>query len=367
MLPTPRLRRALLLGLPLTAAACDIVNFVNDPKPIFEQTWVVTADTTTVSVASLLPPGQIQIVPDSSAFQVTVPQVGFSRRVGDDCGACQAQHGATTIKPAFVLVSGASSLLPTEVVSAALIAGQFNLQVTNNLSFDPLRVKVNAPASADPAQQGRMVIVIRSGSLVVGRDSINGVTTAFAPGTMLTRPITLSGGNIGNSLAIDLTVTSPASDNNVFINANGTVNATASVPDLRVAQIRLNVVNRSLSSTANDSVGLDVDSAITKHVQRADLEMTITNPFNVTGNVDVEFGYAPGQSVSRTFAFPTGAAQVRTVSLEGTELDLLVGKKVGLSVSGGVSSAAPIDVTPKQVITIANRLRLVVLTGTPSN
>lgn len=367
MLPTPRLRRALLLGLPLTIAACDIVNFVNDPKPIFEQTWVVTADTTTVSVASLLPPGQIQIVPDSSAFQVTVPQVGFSRRVGDDCGACQSQHGLTTTKPAFVLVSGASSLLPTEVVSAALITGQFNLQVTNNLSFDPLRVKVNAPASTDPAQQGRMVIVIRSGSLVVGRDSVNGVTTAFAPGTILTRPITLSSGNIGSALAIDLTLTSPASDNNVFINANGTVSATAAVPDLRVAQLRLNVVNRTLSSIAGDSVGLDVDSAITKHVQRADLEMTITNPFNVTGNVDVAFGYAPGQSVSKTFAFPAGAAQVRTVSLEGTELDLLVGKKVGLSVSGGVSSAAPIDVTPKQAITIANRLRLVVLTGTPSN
>jgi hypothetical protein len=367
MIPPSRVRRALLLGLPLTVAACDIVSFVNDPKPIFEQTWVVTADTAMVSVASLLPPGQIQILPDSSAFQVTINGVNFSRRVGDDCASCQSQHGFTTTKPSFVVVTGAAAALPTDVVSAALLGGQFTVQVTNNLSFDPLRVKVNAPASTDPSQQGRMVIVVRSGSLVVGRDSINGVTTAFAPGAILSRPITLQTGNIGGALNVDLTLTSPASDNNVFINANGTLNAAVSVPDLRVGQVRLNVVNRTLSSIAGDSLSMDVDSAITKHVQRADLEMTITNPFNVTGNVDVQFGYAPGQSVAKTFAFPTGADQLRTVTLQGTELDLLVGKKVGLSVSGAVSSAAPIDVTPKQVITIANRLRLVVLTGTPSN
>lgn len=360
-------RRALLLGWPLTVAACDIVTFVSDPRPVFEQTWVVTADTSRVSVASLLPPGQIQIVPDSSAFQVTVPQVSFARRVGDDCQACQTQHGTTATKPAFVLVSGSAALLPTEVVTANLSAGQFTVQITNNLSFDPLRVKVNAPASADPTQQGRMIIVIRSGSLVVGRDSVNGVTTPFAPGAILTRPITLSGGVVGNSLGIDVTVTSPASDTNVFINANGVVNATVTVPDLRVSRARLNVVNRTLSSLTGDSVALEIDSTITRRVQRADLEMFITNPFAVTGNVDVQFGYAPGQAITRSFSFPTGTAQLRTVTLQGSELDLLVGKTVGLSIIGGVSSTAPIDVTPKQVIVIANRLRLVVLTGTPSN
>jgi hypothetical protein len=360
-----KLRRAMLLGMPFGLAACDIARFVQDPTPILEQTWNIPAESASISVASILPPG-VAITPDSSAFQVSVSAVSFSRRVGDDCAACQAQHGTTAIKPSFVVATGSSTPLPANVVSGALVGGLVNVQVTNNLSFDPLRVKTIAPASSDPAQQGRMVIVVRSGSLVVGKDSVNGVTTTFPAGTVLTRPIALQTGNITGALSVDLTLTSPASDNNVFMNANGTIATSAAVPDLRIAQMRMNVVNRTLTSIAGDSIELQgLDESITKKVQSATLEMTIDNPFNVTGNVDVAFGYGPGQAVTKTVSLPTGVDQIRTVALDSADMSNLFStdEKIGLTISGTVNSPAPIDVTPRQIIAISNRLVMVIRLG----
>jgi hypothetical protein len=236
-----------------------------------------------------------------------------------------------------------------------------NVQVTNSLSFDPLRVKTIAPASTNASQQGRMVIVVRSGSLVVGKDSTNGVTTAFAPGAVLIRPITLQTGNITGTLSVDLTVTSPPSDNNVFMNANGTLAASASVPDLRIAQVRINVVNQSLTNVEADSVSLSgLQGSISDKVIGAAMEMTITNPFNLTGNLTVSLGYAPGQSITKSVTLPTGVDQVVTVTLDSAEMATLfeAEEKIAFAVSGNVNSPAPIDVTPKQVITIASKLRL---------
>lgn len=360
-----RFRRAALLGLSLGVAACDVASFIQDPRPILEQTWSVPAESASISVKEILPPG-VATTTDGTAFQVTVNGVSFSRRVGDDCAQCQTLNGTNAIKPNFVVATGSSTNLPTDVVSGSLIGGQVNVQVTNNLSFDPLRVKTTAPASTNPAQQGRMVIVIRSGSLVVGKDSLNGVTTAFPPGAVLTRPITLQTGNITSTLSVDLTLTSPPSDNNVFINANGTLAATATVPDMRIAQIRMNVVNRALGNIAGDSISLaGFPEELTKHVMSAALEMTITNPFNVTGNLDVELGYAPSQAITKTLSLPTGVAQTRAVTLDSTEMSILFGaaEKIGLSMSGSVNSAAPITVTPQQIITISNRLIMVVRLG----
>lgn len=357
------LRRATLLGLALTGA-CDIVELATSPAPGFEQQWNLPADSTVISVGTLLPPS-VSIYstpgstpPDSSAFELTMSLQGISRRVGDDCAQCQVQDGQTTTKPAFVLSSGSNTPLPADVISGALVGGQVNVLVTNALSFDPLRVKTGA------GSQGFMLIVLRTGSLVIARDSVNGATTSFAPGTVLTRPLTLQSGLVGGAVSVDLTINSPVGDHNVFIDAGGRVNASMSVQEFRLASARINVTGRALVSPGNDSIPLDgIDASITDRVTAAGLDMTISNPFAITGDVDVEFGYAPAQAIAKTIAMPTGVDQLRSVSLDQSELRTLFGQKVGLRVNGLVSSTGPIDVTPKQVVTIANRLRLTILVG----
>lgn len=358
------LRRATLLGLGLTVSACDIVELATNPAPRFEQQWNLPADSTVISVGTLLPPS-VSIFstpgsapPDSSAFQLTMNLLPISRRLGDDCAQCQTLDGQTTIKPAFVLSSGSTTALPADVVSGSLVGGQIEVQVTNTLSFDPIRVK------AGPGTQGYMLIVLRSGSLVIARDSVNGATTAFAPGTVLTRPVTLQSAVVSGAVSVDLTINSPVGDQNVPISASGRVNASALVQDFRLASARINVSGRPFVSPGTDSIPLDgIDASITDHVIAAALDMTISNPFAIAGDVDVQFGYGPSQAISKTIAMPTGVDQLRSVSLDQTELRTLFGQKVGLRVDGLVSSTGPIDITPRQVVSIANRLRLTILTG----
>ena len=100
-----RYRRAVLLGLTCGVAACDVASFIQDPQPILEQTWSVPAESASISVASILPPGigiystPASNPPDSSAFQVTVSGVNFARVLGTDCASCVPLNGTTAIKP----------------------------------------------------------------------------------------------------------------------------------------------------------------------------------------------------------------------------------------------------------------------------
>ncbi len=344
-------------------AACDLADFVANPAPRFEQTWNLPAPSMSISVAELLPPsGDVTILPDSSAFLLSVGGASISRVVGNDCAACVALNGTNAPKPAFVLNAGNSTLLPTDVVSAAIVGGQVDVQLTNNMSFDPLFVRTNP----GPQTQGYMLIVVRSGSVVLGRDSVNGATTPFPPGSQMNRTILFTTGTVTTSITVDVTMDSPLGDHNEFINANGTLNASATVPTLTVASVGLNVPNRQMQSEA-DSLDLGLDEGITEHIVSGTLEMTITNPFAVTGNVDVRFAYGPQpfEAVTKTFALPTGAAQVRTVTLDSADMANILGteNKVAIEIGGAVTSAAPITVTPTMAISMSNRLILTIRTG----
>ena len=75
----------MLLGLGLTVSACDIVELATNPAPGFEQQWNLPADSTVISVGSLLPPS-VSIYstpgstpPDSSGFELTMSLLPSSR------------------------------------------------------------------------------------------------------------------------------------------------------------------------------------------------------------------------------------------------------------------------------------------------
>lgn len=360
-------RRAALLGAVLSAVACDVASFAADPKPIFEQTWNVPASSTSISVASLLPTGvtiystPASNPPDSSAFVMTFANVAFTRRLGDDCASCQAQSGATTTKPAFVLAMGSSAALPTNVVGGALVGAMVNYSITNNLSFDPLRVNT---VTANP--QGYMVIVVRSGTQVLGRDSVNGATTAFPATSVLSRSIPVGTGAITAPIAVDLTLTSPVGDHNEFINANGTVNSSAAIANLRASNVQISVPNTSVANTADTLDLADLNASITDNVVGATFEMAIDNPWPVAGNLNVDFR-TPTQTIAKSIGLPAAitpsAPQKRSVSLLASDIRQLFGNQVVLAMSGGVSSTTPLIVTPKQAISIANRLILTIHTG----
>jgi hypothetical protein len=363
MKPFVPVRRGAILVALLGIAACDVADFASNPMPQFLQTWNIPAAGTSVSVASLLPSGvsiystPATTPPDSAAFDVDINDMDFSRRLGLDCPACQALNGTTAIKDSFNLVSSSSEPLPADMISGAVIGGSVRVSVRNALSFDPIRVR-------STGTQGYLLIVIRSGSLVLGRDSTSGSAVAWVPGDSIVRTIPLTTGMVTGSITADVSIMSPRGDAPVPINANGTIRTIATTQSLLTASLRMNVANKSLSSSDGDSLALaGLDEAVTRRIIGGALEMTVTNPFPLTGNMQIIFGYGPGQSVVKTVPLPSGADQRAVVVLDSTDVQNIVGKTVALSIGGLVSASAPITVTPRQAIAFTNRMALTIRTG----
>jgi hypothetical protein len=238
-------------------------------------------------------------------------------------------------------------------VSASLVGGTVTYTLTNGLSFDPLRVSANL---ANP--QGRIIIVVRSGSIVFARDTLKGETQALPANTgTFTKALPLQSGPIANSITVDLEVQSPVGDN-TFINANGILGASATVTGLRVGGVTINVPTATLNSGSPQDIDLgDLDTNMTNRAISGGLELTVTNPFAVTGNMNVQFAVTPGPVISKTAALAAVTTPQRlTVSFDSTEIArILKSPTATLSVTGTVSAPAPITVTPKQVIQMSNR------------
>jgi hypothetical protein len=360
----------MLFGLVLAAVACDVAQFIQDPKPRLVETWNLPASSSTISVGKLLPTGvaiystPASTPPDSIAFSVSIASTTISRVLGPDCPQCVTLNGTSAPKPSFVLNATNSTPLPNNVVSGAITGGQVTLNITNNLSFDPLYINT-APGATT---QGDMLITIRSGSMVLGTDSVRGsVTNQLPPGAVMNRTIPLSSGVATTNVTADLVFKSPLGDHNVPINANSTINASFGVPSLRVGNVRINVPNTNITPGAPTDLPKDLDPSMTKRVIKGALEMTVTNPFGVTGNLSARFAYgpAPAQTLTKPFALPGGAApQVASVSFDSTEMvNIFSGKPTSLTMTGAVASTVPITVTPKQAVVISNRLILSIRVG----
>lgn len=349
-------RRAALLAVALGVVACDVIAFATDPKPIFEQTWSLPTTPTSISVGELIPanvsirstPGSNP--PDSNAFSININNVAFPSRLGNYCAQCNTLNGTTTTKPAFILTSSGASNLPTNLVSMAMLGGTVDYAIVNNFSFDPIRVR----AAVDPTQ-GFLTVLIHSGSLVLAKDSISGLTSTFPPGTTLSRSLPLLSGNVQAPITVDLTVNSPQGDHPEFINANGTLQTTAALSGVLAGTLTINVPNKVVSNPAQDLDLTDFGS----NVISAEFEMNVLNPWLVVGNMQVNFTGASG-TVTKAIDIPgrstPQAPQLRAITLDQTDLRSLIGNKVNVTITGSMSATQPIVVTPRQKITIDNRL-----------
>jgi len=365
-------RRAPLLGLALVVG-CDIAAYVLDPKaPSFEQSWNLPGTTKAISVADLLPPGNVvRILPDSSGFSLTMDSTLISAVLGPNCVPCQPLNGTSAIKPRFTMSPGNSTVLPQDVVSAAVTAGQVTIKLTNNLTFDPLYVNIGAGSPP----QGFLVIVVRSGSLVFGRDSVRGAAAVsgtnnapFPPGSVLNRTINLSTGTATTSLTVDVTLDSPIGDHNVPINTTRTFDAVAKVPFVNVASVQMNVPARTINTGGGDLPLKDVPGS--DNMYSATLLLDIVNPFaGVIGSDTARFVYGPLPTdvVVKQLNLPSGSAQ-RSIVLDNADIrKLIAASTVTFTIRGPVSAPAPITVSPKQKISITARFLAVIRTPPGGN
>jgi len=213
-----------------------------------------------------------------------------------------------------------------------------------------------------------------SGSPIAGWAGVadagpNPVNTPFAPNSTLTRTINLNTGTVTTNLTVDVSINSPIGDHLVPINIAKTFDATASVPSINVASVDMNVPSRNFDSGGQDSVSIP---ATGDYVVGLGLDMTLTNPFTtLSGGLNMVFawGPTPSEQISKAVTLPTGCATgpcvgLSIVSLDSTETQQLLNgaDKVSIKVTGTVTAGAPITVTPKLEVKVANRLRLKIRT-----
>lgn len=327
----------------LVLAACEYPT----SAPQLDTRWIVPAPGTTISVASLLPSG-VAIKPDSSAFTVSVSGITVTRSLSQDCAQCASANGTTVPKPAFTATASSSTSLPSQIASATLASGSLQFTLQNNYNFDPIR-----PAAG---VYGYAVLTVTNNGVLIGKDSVNGATTAMAPGSTLSRTVPLSGTVTGSApVVVTVTINSPAGDP-VTMDASRTIVLTATPTNVSVASVSLNVSNQTISTnTTLDLSG--IDSSITKHVTSGSLLLHIVNPFAVTGTLTVSFIPQGGTPITKSLALATGTTD-RTIAFTQAELQQLLGSNVTIAFSGPVSGTAPVTVTPKQAVVVTTKLDL---------
>lgn len=333
-------------------AGCDIPTSLPE-APILDVKWVVPSQSTSITVANLIP-GNVSIAPDGSGFLITPSpsMTQVTRTLAQECPACAAANGLVVPKPAFVGTASMSTQLPTDFSSATLVAGNLQVVVNNGFNFDPLR-----PSAAAGSPPGVAVIVVANGTTVVGRDSVNGATTALPAGGSITRNIALGGLLTGGTpLSITVTVNSPAGDP-VLMDASRPIVVAATSTGLKVASANIIVAGKSVSSSSTIDL-TKVDSTITNRVRGGALLLTVANPFTITGTLTVQLAPAGTAPITKTVQLGTGST-ARRVEFTEAELRRLLGRTVTVSYTGTVNSTGgPVLVTPQAAVLVTTRLEL---------
>ena len=342
--PSALLGALLTLGL----AACDFPTEL----PKWDTTWIVPADSTTISVAKLLP-STVTTGSGGTTFVLSLQSVTVSRTLAEICGVpCTVANGFTVPKPEFETNFGTTIALPSDVVSAQVIGGTIQVALTHDFPFDPIRPSATA--------RGNLILTATVGNTVVARDSIAGENTAFASGTTLTRPLTLTAANVAGPIAIDVKVRSPAGDS-VTIDTSDRLSLTATPTQIQVSQAQVRVANRTVDATEVELDLGDIDESVTENVRAGALLLRLANPFAVTGNLSLVIT-GPERAITKTVALAQGNSTAR-VELDEQEIQsILRASPVRLRVSGSVCGTAPCTttVTPLQSVTIASRLELTI-------
>lgn len=350
--------------MPLTVlAACDLPS----EAPIFEQTWVVPADSVSIGVSNLLPAG-VTLTSDSSAFVVTTPAANINTTLAAVCGqpACQSGVTVNAPVPAFNSAGGALSssiTFPAGVNSATVAGGVIAIGITNNLGFDPLR-----PNGAS-APFGRLIIVVSSGG-TTRTDTIQGAAgQGIANAATTNLSVTLPTGAYTNSVSVALSLQVPAGGN-ANLNGSNAFAVAASLQNLRVSQATVAVNNKAITTapTAFDLDGLDFD----EQVQGGAIILDIANPFTAAGTLNVVIaappqGSLPAVNIQKSVTVAAQPTSSQTVTLTRAELVSLLGRTgVNVSTNGTVSGTGAgntVNVSPGARISVRTQMQLILHVG----
>lgn len=242
--------RLILAGLGATAVAGTIACDVPTAPPRWNTTWHVPADSSWITISSLLPASVTVVdMAGTPVFAMDVSGTNFSRSLGEACTACVTANGMRVPKPEFTMAGSSTVALPADVASADLVGGVIDYSLGHSFDFDPLR-----PSGDAGAAKGWFTATISLGPTVVARDSVNGAGLAFAPGATHSRVVTLAASHaaplrVDGPLTVAVTLYSQAGDT-ITMNSSHSITVRATPRDLRVGEARVSVPSRTWRARA---------------------------------------------------------------------------------------------------------------------
>lgn len=337
-------RGLVLLLLSAGTSACDFPTSL----PRFQTRVVIPFEATRLAISQLVPPG-VTVTP--AGFNVAVPASNSSRTLAQMCGAqCQALQGQQAPKPAFTDMFTVSTLLPADVEAATVTSGTARVTISHTFAYDPLR----PPGST---QSGVLRVVARSAGREVGRDSVMAPFTA-----PITRDIPLTPGAVAGSVALEVTIMSPAGGT-VTINNSAGIAVSVQPTNLIASDARVRVQNRQVTAEALTVDLTGVDDDVRDRVQRGTVIVELENPLAVAGELELRLNVPGVLDIRRPAPVAQGTSTVR-VELTLEEVRALLGRSVSVQLTGTVSqTAGAVTVLPTHEITITPRINLVVEFG----
>ena len=317
--------RQLLSGIAVLAllAACDVPT----EPPEFETRWIVPAEQTRFGVAQLLP-GDVRLAPDSSAFIVEFDPVSYSETLGALCTECALLDGQTVpAKPAFIGSASSGITLPADVVSFQVVGGQVEVEIVNGFNFDPIRPADGAFGTIE------LAITDESDDELLGSLVIDGVDQAFPPGATLTRIVELTPATVEGDIGSSATIYSPLGDP-VTIDASLPFSVTASPSNVRVANVEVDVSNRSVTFAPVPFDFEGVDSTVTNRVESGSFLLDVVNPFGVAADFDLTVSGPTIVEIQKSASIEGAAEESVVIPFTREEIRSFLGEP-GVILSGG--------------------------------
>lgn len=342
---------AALVGL--ATIGCDIPT----KAPIITQVFLVPVKGDSVTVSQFLNSGQVTV----SAGQFVVNAGGGTSQTltwASLCGAA-CPTGGTFPRPAITGNYAIQYSNPSTVNSVTLGSGvAIQLTITNSLGFDPICT------GGIPVAGAFVRTNITSNGLQITRDS----STACIPTGSSSRLIQLpTGAVLGQVVNAAVTLSSPAGGN-VTLPATPSLAYLAVPVNVRATQATVQILNQAVSSSSASLSFSSVDTTVQNRVDSAAVELTLTNPIQVSGSVNARFQANGIDVIAAKQVVITGQpSQAVRIPISGTEIrTLLSSSTVLVSLNGSVTGPAPsnlVVVTPSTKVTLASNVRLFTRTG----
>jgi hypothetical protein len=278
-------------------------------------------------------------------------------------GHCRAQAELTAS------ATGGPVTLPVGITSALLAADTVFVTMVNRYQFDP----INPGAGAT----GSMTFTVTSGINTLGTLTLSGPTNTIpANGATTTAKIPVSGTVTSAGVSVSVQVTSPQGSTITLNNPGGqqftyTAHAgTSAQGQVAASSASLSLTNQVVRSNPTD---FKFDFGSADRADSALVFITIANPFNVSGTVNVNFlGCADAGGnfidscptfsilVSRQVQIAAGATTAATLAFGAHGAKALLSAK---QISFGGTLSGTTSVTPNQVVNVSNRVQLTMHTG----